>query len=176
MLPAPLEDVRNYPNFPSSIEEVLSANASIRSKGLPLNIATFGQIQLALQYGVEILDLKRLLQNRPFGMMLRHAGLPISGCENEMAPARSKEIGDRIDLLRADIDVEEGDIDLRPGKIFLSFGDLRERRADTKAEFFQHVVDEHRNERLILDNENAGLRWAAVIIRWFVCHAARFKF
>ncbi len=85
-----------------------------------LDFGSLGQIELASKRVRQIVDLEGLLQNRPASVIFRHALATIARREDEGAAARGQEIGDRIDLLSADIDVEQSDIDLCPREIFFS--------------------------------------------------------
>ena len=59
----------------------------------------------------ELLGLERLLQRRAVAIGLLQATLAIAGDEDEGQPALGEDVGDRIDRLAVDIDIEDGEVE-----------------------------------------------------------------
>ncbi len=108
----------------------------------------------------QLFELKRLLQDRPVGIILRDAARSVSRREDERAAPRGEKIGDRVYFFVAEIDVEQSQIDVGRGKIILRLGDMRKGCRNRKTELFEHIGEQHSDERFVFDDENAGL-WRA---------------
>ena len=116
-------------------------------------------VQRVLQHPLEPVDLERLLQRRPVAIGLGQAALAIAGGKDERHAAGDESVGHRQDWLAVEIDVEDGEVEVGGLRRFQGLVDAGGLGGDGVAEFAQHVLEQHADHQLVLDDEDAlGLR------------------
>ena len=82
----------------------------------------------------------------------------VTGDENDRDAARGEDMGDGIDPLASNVDIEKRDVDLCVQGEPQGLIDMLNRRHDLASQVDQHVLERQQNERFILDNEYPQFR------------------
>src|SRR5262249_18012411 len=135
--------------------------AAARSHRRAVHDETGRDVRLAEQAGKrgpELLSLKRFLQGGAAAIGLGQAALAVAGDKNERQIALGQNVGDWIDLLTVKVDVEDGGVEFAVGRKFTRLRNRADGGHDAVAKLVQHVLEQHADQILILDHENAWRR------------------
>src|SRR5216683_1521881 len=111
--------------------------------------------QRALQRLLETVQLERLLQRRPIAIGLGQAALAVAGGEDERQAAGDQGLGHRPDRLAVEVDVENREVEVGGLRRLQGFLDAPGLGGDGVAELAQHVLEQHADHQLVLDEQDA---------------------
>ena len=100
------------------------------------------------------------------------AMLAVAGDEHEGQAASGQNFRDRKDLLAVDIDVENGGGEIAGSRLLARLGHGADRRGHVVAEVGEHVLQQHADQILILDDKKARHRSRGFVHRHVPVHNA----
>src|SRR3954470_5864341 len=109
----------------------------------------------AQQLLLQVVLRERLLQHRAVAVEVLDAGTAVPGREDEGHAAAVQRLGNGVDRLAREIDVEDREIERLVRNEFERRSEPGGGTYDFAAEIEQHVLEQERDRGLVLDDEDA---------------------